>query len=171
VAEQLDAIERAGRLVVRTGTREHAADSRRSALEIERGPLPFTLTPARITVIVIATTLSVGTFVVMTIAHATPLPCVGPLALLAGWALLAFWRGRRVLLQLGEGAITVSGPWSSERVAVDDVEELGVGDDAPYAALWIRVRGRGRVLLLDGLTREEADLASRKLCAVIAPST
>jgi hypothetical protein len=172
---QLEAEERTGRISVRTSARPQAADYRRPALapalEIERGPLPFALSRAQITVIFIAAGFSVALFAVLLRVGATPLPCLGPVVLLACWALLAHQRGRRIVLAVGADAITVARPWSRERIALDRIEGLGVGLDAPYSTVWITVRDRGRVLLLDGLTRDEAELVSRRLHAVIAPSS
>lgn len=165
----LEAEERAGRIVIRAGVRSTGSDS--PVLEIERVALPFALSRAQITVVSIATGLAVGIFVVLVLARApTTLPSVGPLVLLALWALVGHQRRRGVVIRVGAEAITVSRPSSRERVALDRIEALRVGEDAPYSTVWVAARDKGRVLLLDGLTRDEAELIARRLGAVIAPS-
>lgn len=175
MGSQLEAEDRVGRVTVRTGTRPEVADYRRpaltAALEIERGPLPFTLTRGQGVVIGLGFVLSAALFAFTLFATSSPVVCLAPLVMVACVGVVGYQRNRRVLLRVGADAITVSRSLSSERIALEHVEGLGVGLDAPYSTVWITVRTRGRVLLLDGLTRDEADLVSRRLRTVLAPSS
>jgi hypothetical protein len=81
-------------------------------------------------------------------------------------ALIAIVRGRRppaiVRVQGTEVRITSFG--GSIQLPLERVERLGVGRDMdPLHTVWVAVRGSGRVLLLDGLTAEEAELAAASL--------
>jgi hypothetical protein len=93
-----------------------------------------------------------------------------PLIALGLVVALAYRRGRLARVAIRGGAVAVSRPWRREQIPLERIEGLGVGLDAPYSTVWVTVRERGRVLLLDGLTKDEADLVSRRLRDVIAPS-
>ncbi len=84
-------------------------------------------------------------------------------ALLAG---IAIFRGRRPssLVRIADAQVSIVAPAGATELPLDDIERLGVGRDMdPLHTVWVAVRGKGRLLLLDGLTVEEAEVAASRL--------
>lgn len=169
-------VAQVGRVVVRRAAEADGAepgppDVLEQSLEIERTTLPLVFTRAQTVAIAISLFLTTAFLVLTIVATASPRGIwIAPILVIAGSAFVGYLRSRRSVVRVDANGLTASRPGMREHVALQDIEGLGVGREHPYRTLWVRVRGRGRVLMLDGLSPEEADLASRSLRAVIAPS-
>lgn len=69
----------------------------------------------------------------------------------------------RARVWVADGELHATGAEGPARFRADDVEGFGIGEEKPLSTLFARVSGQGRVLLLDGLTREEAEAAASRL--------
>ncbi len=161
-----------GRIVVRRTAGTDGAEHRRigaaRTLEIERTTLPLAFTRAQTVAIAISLFLTTALLVLSIAATASPPGIwIAPILVIAGAAFVGHQRSRRSVIRVDAKGLTALRSGQREHVALEDIEGLGVGREHPYRTLWVRVRGRGRVLMLDGLSPEEADLASRSLRAVI----
>lgn len=160
-----------GRVVVRRNSRSEGPDHRSATsefIDIERNSLPLVFTRAQIVAIAVSLFLATALLVLTIVASRTP-PGIwlAPLIVLGGSAWIAYQRTRRSVLRVDGESITAIRPWSREQIAICDVEGFGVGAEHPHRTLWVAARGRGRVLMLDGLSNEEAELALRTLQAAL----
>lgn len=84
--------------------------------------------------------------------------------------LIAILKSRRppTLVRVTGVDVRVVRPDGRVEVSLEQIERLGVGRDMdPLHTVWVAVRGQGRVLLLDGLTAEEAELAESQLAPFV----
>lgn len=166
--------QRIGRLVVRAASRDGASDYRHPArvpvLELRceaggRGPIRSGAAVALAAVL--ATVLLAFAVVVRS------WPAVGAVSVAVGalgWLVLAGRSGRlAAIVRLTKDELRVIAPGRAARVPLSDVESVALGQDRDaLRTLFARVKGAGRVLLLDGLTPEEAALALERLGELVA---
>lgn len=156
--------ERLGRLSIRAPARDEAAGSawielRRDSLDAPAGAFRSRLAWMAlmgIAVAMIGFSARVGSFPGLGIG-------VFLVLLLAGIAIV---RGRRppTIVRVEDGRLRVTRRRVELDVELSSVERVGVGRDmSPLHTLWATVQTGGRVLLLDGLTAEEAELALSRL--------
>ncbi len=95
-------------------------------------------------------------------------PAIGAISVAVGaLAWLVLRGGKRIVtgtrVGIADGELRVVSPEQRLKVPLDEVEGIGIGEDEPFVTLFARLRGRGRVLLMDGLTREEAEAVVARL--------
>lgn len=161
--------ETVGRLVVRAASRDGESDYRHPArvpvLELRCQPSrggPIRSGVAVALASVLATALLAFAIIVRS------WPAVGAVSVAVGalaWLVLASRGGRpATIVRLTDDELSVIAPGRGARVLLADVESVALGEDHDaLRTLFARMRGAGRVLLLDGLTPEEADLALERL--------
>lgn len=169
-----DAVERkVGRLVIRTATQgdragyRHAAD----APVLELRCQPTATGPVRSgTAVALAAVLAAGLLVFAIIVRSGPAIGAVSVAIGAlGWLVLASRRGRAAaIVRIGADELCVIAPDRKLRAPIADVESVALGNDQDaLRTVWARVKGEGRVLLLDGLTTDEADVALERIDAAL----
>lgn len=175
-AESTTEEERIGRVTVRTTSRAGRQDYRGPALvpllEIERAALPRKLSRAQLvaTLIALFLTLAVGGLGAYVSSGAVMGAAPTPLVALIIAAFIHVRETSRLVVRVGKRELAASSIGAHRRIALERIEGLGTGRDQDQRTIWIRVRGEGRVPLLDALSDEEADLVSRRLREVLDPS-
>ncbi len=99
-------------------------------------------------------------------------PAIGSISVAVmalGW--LVFFGGRRTVertrVALAQGRLSVEGTEEPLDVPADEIEGLGIGQNLPTSTVFAYVKDRGRVLLLDGLSPEEAESAAARLSSAL----
>ena len=84
---------------------------------------------------------------------------------------LVVYRKRRSVaagrVVLGAEGIRIETPTERVVTELSDVQALGVGEDGALHTLWIQIREHGRVLVFDGLEKDEARKAEGALTEAI----
>lgn len=166
---------RVGQLLVRTRAVEH--DYRDAAIpaevEILRHALP-SLTVRRVrsaAQVAMVISLLLGIALIVFAAIVRSMPAIGSVSVAVIALAILFGRGlfprseRGVAVRVAGDELRVLA--DGTRVRIDRVEDLRTGEDGDLRTLFAVVRERGRVLLLDGLSPDEAALAERHLRAIL----
>jgi hypothetical protein len=163
-------VQRVGRVSVIARARDHVAGYRASPLApilvLERDQLPRRPSKGQMVAIGIATFLTLLLTVVGAFAMSRPICGVVPVPALAIIiaAIIAYLRSRAVVVRVDTDDVTLPG----RKIPRERIESVGVGSAEPYRTLWLLVRGEGRVLVLEGLTADEAELAERSLVGALS---
>jgi hypothetical protein len=165
--------DRVGRLSVSSRAPDAPQDYRTRSMpvmELTRGSKSLSRHPR--TAIALVALLGVGLLVFAILVHDGPAigaVSVGLAAML--WLVVGSsrrWTEERIRVELDDDALHVTGK-EKLRIPIADIQEVGIGvDTPPLHTLFVHARNAGRMLLLDGLTREEADLAERWLREIVA---
>lgn len=149
--------EHVGRIVVR-----HPSGLSGAPLEIERvGAVRGSRRPGPITALVFV----IGLLLLVFAAYVHSGPAIGAVSFaLFAMLWLVVGSGRRAAassrVRVGEDRILAESDGASVEASLGDVQEIGIGlDGGSHHTVWARVEGRGRLLLLSGLTALEARTA------------
>lgn len=151
--------ERIGGITVRTTD---------AAVEIDRARREVPPSRAQAVAILVALFLAVALATLATFTGSRPVLGVAPVPLIAlvVGAFLQYQRARAVSVRVDAEAITWRGA-GKKRVPKELVESVGIGNDGGHRTVWLAVRGVGRLLVLEGLTDPEAELAAARLRAAV----
>ncbi len=161
--------ERVGRLAVFSRAHEHGSSYRDAALApILELKLAAAKAPNRPRVRLVGLLILVLSIILLIFALVTRSgPAIGTVSIALAamaWLVLAGRRMRSSTLRIQNGELALLDHTAGYRLPLLQIESAGVGQDTEgLATLFVRVRDRGRVLVFDGLSTEEAELAARCL--------
>jgi hypothetical protein len=135
----------------------------RSETEVERGNFRSPLVGA------LGVLLSAGVIAFVSVRSWPAVGVVGAALIGLGWLVLLGSRRtvERTRVWVEDGQLRVVGSEGPLAFGAEDVEGFGVGEEKPLATLFVRSKREGRVLLLVGLTADEAETAASRLAEAL----